>query len=99
MAYAFEYFVVGENLALEKSRATAGPLKAFRGRPGWKPGFLLFLASTSVEIFFKHVPQVHSESRAVLQSTPRAGSCEALDPCSFLCEAEKTTVMVLLESN
>lgn len=52
LAYAFEYFVVGENLALEKSRATAGPLKAFRGRPGWKSGFLLFLASTSVEIFF-----------------------------------------------
>lgn len=99
MAYAFEYFVVGENLAIEKSRGTAGPLKAFSGRPGWKPGFLLFLAFTSVEIFFKHVPQVHGESRAVRQRTPRAGSCEALDPCSLLREAEKTTVMVLQESN
>lgn len=49
---AFEYFVVGENLGIEKSRATSGPLKAFSGRTGRKPGFLLFLASTSVEIFF-----------------------------------------------
>lgn len=52
LAWAFEYFAVGENLVIEESRATSGPLKAFSGRTGWKPGFPLFLASTSVEIFF-----------------------------------------------
>lgn len=55
LACAFGYFVVGENLGIEKSRATSGPLKASSGRTGWKPGFLLSLASTSVVIFFFNI--------------------------------------------
>lgn len=66
-------------------------------------GSLVFCCSLLLHqlrfFFFKHIHQVHSESRAVLQRAPRAGSCEALDPCSLLCEAEKRTVLVLQESN
>lgn len=100
LASALEYCIVEENMVSEKRRATSGPLQMFHGRTRQKPDFLLFLACSSAEFFIIiQMYQVHSDSRAMLQMVSKAGSCEALDPCSLLCEAEKRTVSIFPGSN